>query len=600
MEEEYEVYRSVYTIAQIEASIGKTPIIDQTTNEWMIWDIAAMQYVGTGISAAAQQSAADAAASAAAAAQSAAGAAADRAATQTAAQSATSSAAAAQGSRDSAAASAAAAAASAESVDADELNRRILAAFPVVTASGAVASVPDGADGIPVKTMTVDIDPVQAAGTPSPAAPLPISGWTGANIERASKNILPIPQYATTTESGVTFTVAPDGSVSTSGTATADIVYYLYVTSAMRAFCQSLDGVQVSFSCCPPGGSTETYRVLLARLASSTFVSDTGDGATFTINARYDGAVQYITINIKSGTNTDGLVFRPVMTVGSSVPGFEPVNRNTFNVSWQTEAGTVYGGTLTDNGDGTWTLNVEKVGITVDGTTTAIFGFDSAMDTEHAVACYFTASPALAKTNDYSGKILCDKMPPLSIAAARGGSPFTEYKNLIEGMDCSVAGYRRDGQSGNNYLFFSFNTTNYPAFAGKVVADANAWFAANPVQVAYELATPISYTISNAESVRTLLGENNIWSDAGSIAELVCRADPTLYVEERLRAVKRIIAGVETGTTATANYSVGDLLIVGDTLYKATAAIASGETIAAGTNVAATTVAEQLLLLANI
>ncbi len=43
----------------------------------------------------------------------------------------------------------------------------------------------------------------------------------------------------------------------------------------------------------------------------------------------------------------------------------------------------------------------------------------------------------------------------------------------------------------------------------------------------------------------------------------------------------------------------GDLLIVGDTLYKATAAIASGETIAAGTNVAATTVAEQLLLLAN-
>ena len=340
--------------------------------------------------------------------------------------------------------------------------------------------------------------------------------------------------------------------------------------------------------------------MLLARLASSTFVSDTGDGATFTINARYDGAVQYITINIKSGTNTDGLVFRPVMTVGSSVPGFEPVNRNTFNVSWQTEAGTVYGGTLTDNGDGTWTLNVEKVGITVDGTTTAIFGFDSAMDTEHAVACYFTASPALAKTNDYSGKILCDKMPPLSIAAARGGSPFTEYKNLIEGMDCSVAGYRRDGQSGNNYLFFSFNTTNYPAFAGKVVADANAWFAANPVQVAYELATPISYTISNAESVRTLLGENNIWSDAGSIAELVCRADPTLYVEERLRAVKRIIAGVETGTTATANYSVGDLLIVGDTLYKATAAIASGETIAAGTNVAATTVAEQLLLLANI
>ena len=51
---------------------------------------------------------------------------------------------------------------------------------------------------------------------------------------------------------------------------------------------------------------------------------------------------------------------------------------------------------------------------------------------------------------------------------------------------------------------------------------------------------------------------------------------------------------------AAAKPEQGDLLIVGDTLYKATAAIASGETIAAGTNVAATTVAEQLLLLANI
>ena len=34
----------------------------------------------------------------------------------------------------------------------------------------------------PVRALVIDITPVQAAGTPTPENPLPISGWTGANI----------------------------------------------------------------------------------------------------------------------------------------------------------------------------------------------------------------------------------------------------------------------------------------------------------------------------------------------------------------------------------------------------------------------------------
>lgn len=51
---------------------------------------------------------------------------------------------------------------------------------------------------------------------------------------------------------------------------------------------------------------------------------------------------------------------------------------------------------------------------------------------------------------------------------------------------------------------------------------------------------------------------------------------------------------VEETATATANHVVGELLIVGDSLYKVTVAIATGETIAAGTNVTATTVAAEI------
>lgn len=54
------IYHSQYTAAQIEASIGKTPIIDSTTKTWKVWDIETSAYADTGIDASAQASALDA------------------------------------------------------------------------------------------------------------------------------------------------------------------------------------------------------------------------------------------------------------------------------------------------------------------------------------------------------------------------------------------------------------------------------------------------------------------------------------------------------------------------------------------------------------
>ena len=58
------------------------------------------------------------------------------------------------------------------------------------TASGDIASFPDGADGLPVKDLTVSIEPVQSGtGDPSPTNVRPISGWTGCNVNATGKNI---------------------------------------------------------------------------------------------------------------------------------------------------------------------------------------------------------------------------------------------------------------------------------------------------------------------------------------------------------------------------------------------------------------------------
>ena len=51
------------------------------------------------------------------------------------------------------------------------------------------------------------------------------------------------------------------------------------------------------------------------------------------------------------------------------------------------------------------------------------------------------------------------------------------------------------------------------------------------------------------------------------------------------------------GPTATANHAAGTYLTMDGVLYKVTSAIAVGETIAAGTNVSATTVMAELIAL---
>ena len=113
-----------------------------------------------------------------------------------------------------------------------------------------------------------------------------------------------------------------------------------------------------------------------------------------------------------------------------------------------------------------------------------------------------------------------------------------------------------------------------------------------PLQVVCQLQSPTTYQLTPTE-VTTLLGWNTLYADTGDVA-VTYRADPQRYTDGRLAAVRKIISGVEEGFTATHNYAVGDFLIVGDALYRVTAAIATGGSITPDTNVTATTVAEQL------
>ena len=108
------VFHSEYTIAQIAASIGKSPIVDATTKHWLVWDIATSAYVDTGVYADGQNAA------------TAAEAAADR--------------------------------AEAAAGNAEALQAAIYGAYPTAQiAEASVASIDDGANGIPIKSASVTI-----------------------------------------------------------------------------------------------------------------------------------------------------------------------------------------------------------------------------------------------------------------------------------------------------------------------------------------------------------------------------------------------------------------------------------------------------------
>ena len=64
----------------------------------------------------------------------------------------------------------------------------------------------------------------------------------------------------------------------------------------------------------------------------------------------------------------------------------------------------------------------------------------------------------------------------------------------------------------------------------------NSYLSANPITVVYELATPTTIQLTPQE-VTTLLGENNISADTGSVKECEYRADTTLAYNKLLSAI---------------------------------------------------------------
>lgn len=232
---------------------------------------------------------------------------------------------------------------------------------PVIidTVSGAVASFPDGADGLPLHKLTVQIEPVQAgSGDPSPENIRPISGWTGCKVTRNGKNFFADKTLVGAIKSFNIGTIAKnaDGSFTVTLNSNATSTVLLSFNVSMPDY--GSNATQNQREKTLPNGN---YRNVFNSDVPSYFhiqviatnVADASDlnvltnshNASFSIDDSFK--YNWIRLSISAGCPAGTYILWPmILRADETDETYYPYAGKTVNVSWQTEAGTVYGGTL--------------------------------------------------------------------------------------------------------------------------------------------------------------------------------------------------------------------------------------------------------------
>ena len=341
-------------------------------------------------------------------------------------------------------------------------------------ASGDIVSFADGADGMPLSSCVVQIDPVQTgSGDPSPQNVRSISGHDSATIY----------------DSAVLYEFYRggigdnDGQPSSSTNRMRTVEWIPYNGETTLTFI----GVGME--------PDDRVRRIYWYDSSKTFISsNTLDSGVKQLPYTYSGftaptGAAYFRLVMQKSDNTQDISYSGK---------YLAVNPAAYPVSWQTAAGTVYGGQLDTV---TGVLTVDRAKITLTGA--EAWQKAGAYDTTYYIT---RASCGVAQDNDSA---LCNMY---KVGSAIG----------------------QDGcmRIGSNSVFFTDSRyTTKDAFAAAVAA----LYAANtPLEFVGRLETPLTYQLDPVQ-ITTLLGENNLWADTGAVS-IEYPADTRTYVDGAIAA----------------------------------------------------------------
>lgn len=439
----------------------------------------------------------------------------------------------------------------------ETVNQKAPAIF--VDASGAIVTITDGAEGMPVQSLVTHVEPVQeGSGDPSLDNVRPIIGWDAVSVTGAGKNLF-------------------------GGEALAD--RFQEVVSVTR------------------DDEARTIAFRASNMSGKVFFTDFKPETQYTI----------ILYGINSGaTNITNLSI--LYTDGTSgKPVFKTAGENSFAV-YTTTAGKSVESLRGAYNDGTTTLYYDQCGIFEGVLTDADFityqGKTLTAELPETL-CGFVNDWTTGLATVTHDRIVATGDEWYSLYEFNGKKGIMIYNQLkqksmrADGV-CTHAPVTVDMSGGLQVWYGVGDNEIYvagliDALGVSTLEDAVAWIksqyaAGTPVTFVYKLDEP--YTIQlTPQQLSTLKGTNNIWSSAGE-TEVTYAADTKMYADAKDSTA--MIGTAEPGMVATKNYASGDFIVVGKSLYKATAAIATGEAITPGTNCTATTVIEQLAAIYNL
>ena len=312
-----------------------------------------------------------------------------------------------------------------------------------------------GASAYPI-TIKVQLESGSTATAWTPYSNIcPISGFEGLTVTRTGKNLLPMQAYkglGYNAAVGAQFNPTPadhnyvdngDGTFTISNLASWEQCCLMIPTPVAGNYYLSLtiDGAP---TVCISKVNTKDIVVSMPTYLANPLPSSATIAKTETITEP-----GYLLLYIGSHS-TEITITNPICQYDEQITAYEPYAGQTYSITLPTEAGTVYGGELTVNADGSGSLVVDRAVIA-----------------------------------SYNGESLPGEWISDRDVYASGATPTTG------------------------------------------------------AQVVYELATPLTYTLTASE-ISTLLGQNNVWSDAGQTALTYTGTDEHLTLTSGKKYLARI------------------------------------------------------------
>lgn len=357
-----------------------------------------------------------------------------------------------------------------------------LVPLPLKTASGSIASFSDGADTVPLKSLTYRFPPTQAgAGDPSPNNPRTINAVTTANVVHTGANLLNV----STGTIGVWIDSSGNETTSLQGYV-SDYIKTTGTTIKTNVFKQ---GDISFFSCSICEYDKDKQFIRRDHHTTTTLSSEISDTLSNTT------AFVKFQINLNGGMTQTALDNGDIMVSFDSATTYEPYASTSHTIDF----GTVYGGEGDEEGEFS-----SEYGIVLDLSALS-WTYQSANN-----RFVSTDIASLVKAPPNNSTVVENALCEIYKVDISNNTASSAYDNIIAVSSAGNLQIRDTSLSGD-----------LDALATRL----------NGIKFVYPLATPTTLSVDPV-AISSRYGANNIYLDlAGSECEVEYYADPTLSTQ---------------------------------------------------------------------